>query len=177
VGQPSGERLIVRARSITTKAIAVFVGAALLGGCASTQVGSAPLHASRGATAGGRLVAPRTSYAQDTAYFEDLAKVSPSLSSYVTAHQEVALQALLTDGSAFCAFLARGGGVDTAMESVVVGARNVEGETHLPLSVATFNAIDAVALVTLCPKEQTLIPPVDQAHVKALDRSLSGEAG
>jgi len=85
----------------------------------------------------------------------------------------VALQALLTDGSAFCAFLKRGGGVDDAMESVVIGARSVESQTHLPKSVTTFNAIDAVALVELCPPEQKLLPSADQAHIESLSKSLA----
>jgi hypothetical protein len=89
------------------------------------------------------------------------------------SRQEVALQALLTDGSAFCAFLKRGGGVDDAMESVVIGARSVESQTHLPKSVTTFNAIDAVALVELCPPEQKLLPSADQAHIESLSKSLA----
>ena len=146
---------------------------ALVGGCTSTADRSARSGAGRTAPANGRLVAPRTTYAQDAEYFQDVAKVDPSLSSYVDSRQEVALKALLTDGSAFCAFLERGGGVDSAMESVV-GARGVESETHLPTSVTTFNTIDAVALVDLCPAEQALLPLADRAHIKSLGKSLLG---
>jgi hypothetical protein len=120
------------------------------------------------------LVAPTTTYAEETKYFEDLARVDPSLSSYVGAEQGVALKALLTDGSAFCAFLRRGDGVDGAMESVVIGANSVESATHLPRSVRTYNAVDSVALVDLCPGEQRLLPPADHAHIAALSRSLGG---
>ena len=181
VGQPGGERLTTRQARLTIKAAetlaAVVLFAALAGGCTSTAGRSAGSSAGRAAAAKGRLLAPRTSYAQDAKYFQDVAKVDPSLSSYVDSRQQVALQALLTDGSAFCAFLERGGGVDSAMESVVIGARSVESQSHLPTSVTTFNTIDAVALVELCPAEQELLPPADQAHIKSLSMSLSEPPG
>jgi hypothetical protein len=88
----------------------------------------------------------------------------------------VALQALLTDGSAFCAFLARGGGIDVALEDTALGADSVESKTHLPRSVKTFNSIEAVALVTLCPSEQKLLPKADDAHIKALEHALSAKS-
>ena len=173
--------MTARRAHVTIKAAetlaAVVVFAALAGGCTSTAGRSAGSSAGRTASANGRLVAPRTSYAQDAEYFQDVAKVDPSLSSYVDSRQEVALQALLTDGSAFCAFLDRGGGVDSAMESVVIGARGVESATHLPTSVTTFNTIDAVALADLCPAEQKLLPPADQAHIKSLSKELSEPPG
>lgn len=152
---------------------AVVMCAGLAGGCSASAGHSA---------AGPRtpperpLTAPKTSYAEDTEYFQDLARVDPSLSSYVESKQGVALQALLTGGSAFCAFLKRGGGVDNAMESLVVGADSVESRTHLPRSVATFNAIDSVALVDLCPAEQKLLPASDRAHIQSLSHSLSGSS-
>lgn len=119
-----------------------------------------------------KLRAPKTTYEQDTLYYQDLAKVDQSLTTYVDSEQQVALQALLTDGSAFCAFLARGGGVDTALEATAIGANSVESKTHLPQSVQTFNAIEGVALVTLCPSEQKLLPPADQAHITQLAKNL-----
>ena len=150
--------------------------AALAGGCSAGQpAASARRPASTTSPApGGPLVAPKTSATEDAGYFQDLAKVDPSLATYVNARQDVALQALLTDGSAFCAFLKRGGGVDDAMESVVIGADSVEQKTHLPAGVATFNAIDAVALIDLCPGEQHLLPAADRAHIESLRRSLDG---
>ncbi len=163
--------------TLRTKAlIAVAVIAVLAGGCTSAASKAAPAPSHRAATTG-PLVAPPTSYAQDAAYFQDLSKTDPSLTSYVNSNQEVALQALLTDGSAFCAFLKRGGGVDNAMASVVVGAKSVEADTQLPTSVATFNAIDAVAIIDLCPTEQGLLPAVDRTHIQSLSRSLSGTTG
>jgi hypothetical protein len=119
------------------------------------------------------LVAPKVSATQDSQYFEDLATVDPSLSSYVDSEQGVALQALLTDGAAFCAFLKRGGGIDNAMESVAIGANSVESQTHLPASVQTYNAIDAVALIALCPGEQRLTPASDQAHLAQMEQALA----
>jgi hypothetical protein len=128
--------------------------------------------ASAPTTLGGPLQAPKTSPAQDTLFFTDLARADPSLSDYVNANGNVALQALLTDGSAFCAFLKRDGTIDGAMTSVATGARGVESQTHLPLSVQTFNAIDSVALIALCPTEQTLIPPAAKRNVQSLEQAL-----
>jgi hypothetical protein len=127
-------------------------------------------------TLGGPLIAPKTSTVQDTQYLTDLAQADPSLSSYVQSQGNTALDALLTDGSAFCAFLQRGGGLDNAMESLVVGANSVESQTHLPSSVTTFNAIDAVSLVALCPDEQKLIPAADQTKIQSLEKSLAGSS-
>ena len=119
--------------------------------------------------------APKTSTVQDGQYFTDLAKADPGLGTYVQSEGNVALRALLTDGSAFCAFLQAGGGIDNAMASVVIGARSVELQTHLPSTVTTFNAIDAVSLLTLCPSEQRLVPAAARAKIRALGKALSGE--
>ena len=164
VGQPGGERL-TRIRTLA----ALSLAASLAGGCSSSAhrpAGGFPT------TAVGPLVAPKTTPIQDALYFQDLAKADPSLASYVNTDQGVALKALITDGSAFCAFLRRGGGIDDAMASVVTGANSVESQTHLPASVATYNAIDASALITLCPDEQNLIPSPDQAHIRQLEQAL-----
>ena len=122
-----------------------------------------------------RISAPRTSAAQDGQYFMDLAKADPGLATYVQTEGNVALRALLTDGSAFCAFLQTGGGIDNAMASVVIGARSVEAQTHLPSTVRTFNAIDAVSLLTICPGDQRFVPEADRARVRALGQALAGE--
>lgn len=119
------------------------------------------------------LTAPKATPQQDGQYFTDLGEADPSLATYVQKEGNVGLRALLTDGSAFCAFLARGGGIDNAMASVVEGARTVETQTHLPSTVATYNAIDAVALLNLCPSEQKLLPAHDQSQVRALGEGLS----
>jgi hypothetical protein len=150
-------------------------------GPAPTPAGSGPAPTPAGSgpapTTGGPLVAPKTTTTQDAQYFTDLARADPDLSSYVNHYGNVALKALITDGSAFCAFLARGGGIDNAMSSVVIGANSVKDQTHLPSSVATFNAIDAVALITLCPGEQKLLPPAQQSTIRSLDNSLGSPSG
>jgi hypothetical protein len=175
VGQPSGERLTFRARvahntSRTRTLVAIVVVAALAGGCSASGGHAA---ARPTTTTDGPLVAPKTSYTEDTQYFQDLARVDPGLSSYVESSEGAALQALLTDGAALCAFLKRGGGIDNAMESVVIGAKSVESKTHLPTSVTTFNAIDAVALIDLCPSEQKLLPSADRGHIESLSKLLT----
>src|SRR5579862_1789983 len=123
------------------------------------------------------LAAPKTSTLQDTQYLADVAQADGALASYIQTQGNAALQALLTDGSAFCAFLQRDGNIDDAMASLADGARGVEPQTHLPLTVATFNTIDAVALLTLCPSEQTLLPPTDQAKISQLGRELTSQPG
>jgi hypothetical protein len=122
---------------------------------------------------GGPLVAPKTNPVEDGQYLSDLAAADPGLASYVSKDGNVALQALLTDGAGFCAFLTRGGGIDNAMESLAAGAQSVESQTHLPQSVTTFNAIDSVALLTLCPSELKLIPSADQARIEQLGASIA----
>ena len=155
------------------------IAAAAVTGCASSHTAGGPstAHPSTthpSTTTGGPLVAPQTSTAEDAQYLTDLARVDPGLSSYVSADQQVALKALLTDGAALCAFLHRGGGIDSAMSSVAVGARGVEAQTHLPLSVTTFNAIDAVALVDLCPSDVAMLPAADQGRITQLAAQLHG---
>ncbi len=54
------------------------------------------------------LRAPRTSHAQDTKFFTDVAEADGALASYEQKQQNVALRALLTDGTAFCALFMRG---------------------------------------------------------------------
>ena len=85
----------------------------------------------------------------------------------------MALRALLTDGAAFCAFLLRGGGIDRALTSVAMGAKSVESQTHLPMKVVTFNTMEAVALLTLCPSERKLIPASDRVKIRTLGRALA----
>jgi hypothetical protein len=89
----------------------------------------------------------------------------------------VALQALLTDGSAFCAFLKQGGGIDRALVAEAEGARSTEATTSLPLSVTTFNTIESVALLTLCPSEQSLVPAAVRTRIRNLGDALAKHAG
>jgi hypothetical protein len=119
------------------------------------------------------LTGPKTSPTKDSQYLLDVAKADPALGSYVQQRGNVALRALLTDGAAFCAFLRRGGGIDSALTSVAIGAKSVESQTHLPMKVVTFNTMEAVALLRLCPSEQKLIPASDRAKIKMLGRALA----
>lgn len=120
----------------------------------------------------GPLQAPQATPQQDGDYLTDVTEVDPTLANYAQSGGEVAARALLTDGSAFCAFLARDRAVDPALVSLAVGARSVESQTKLPLGVTTFNTIEAVALLTLCPAEQALLPASDRSHIAQLGRSL-----
>ena len=153
-------------------------GLCIASGCSEggqTAKGPAPVTRPAGpyqARSSSHLVAPKTSAVEDVNYFTDLAKVDPDLATYVNTWDNVALRALLTDGSAFCAFLEQSKSIDDAMASLVIGARSVEKQTHLPVSVKTFNAVDAVALVVLCPSEVKLLPSVDQSHVDRLRAAL-----
>jgi len=119
------------------------------------------------------LVGPGTSATQDTTYLSDVAKADPALANYIQERGNVALRALLTDGGAFCGFLHRGGGIDNAMLSVVVGARSVESKTHLPSKVATFNTMEAVALLTLCPSDRKLVPAAVRSKLHVLAEDLA----
>jgi len=159
--------------------IAASCGAATTHGATTNPAGAGPTTTGPVAPVGpttptslAPLVAPQTSTVQDAQFFAEVAKADSTLSTYIQTYGNVAFRTLLTDGSAFCAFLARGGGVDTAMMSVAIGARGVGAQTHLPSSVTTFNTIDAVALLTLCPAEQGLVPGAVQTRIRALGRQL-----
>jgi hypothetical protein len=115
--------------------------------------------------------------AQDEQYFTEVAEADPALMTYEQHQGNVALRALLTDGSAFCALLQRGGGIDQALVSEAVGARSQEAQTHLPLSVTTYNTMESVALLTLCPSEQVLLPATDRNRIRSLGTSLAGRSG
>ena len=93
--------------------------------------------------------------------------------TYEKKFGDVALRSLLTDGSAFCAFLNRDKDLDTAMVSVAVGARHVESQSHLPMTVPTFNAIDSVALLTLCPSLESVVPSSDLTKIRELGTALA----
>ena len=123
------------------------------------------------------LTAPKVTVAEDAQFLTDVTEVDPALTAYEKRAGNVALRSLLTDGSAFCAFLNRDRDIDTAMVSVAVGARQVESRTHLPLTVTTFNAVDAVALLTLCPSLQPIVPPKDLANIRRLGAALAVPSG
>jgi hypothetical protein len=147
-------------------------GASTTAGRAATTGRRAP-SVSSGAARTAPLAVPKTSPSEDGRYLADVARADATLASYVEQRGDVALRALLTDGSAFCAFLQRDRGIDGAMLSVAVGAKSVESETHLPSTVTTFNTIDAVALLTLCPAEQKLVPASDRSRIDGLGEALA----
>jgi hypothetical protein len=120
-----------------------------------------------------RLSTPTATAGQDGQFLADITEADPALTTYEKKSGNVALRSLLTDGSAFCAFLQRDGSLDDAMVDVAVGARSVESKTHLPLSVTTFNSIDSVAILTLCPSLHTLVPASVMAKIRNLKDSLA----
>ena len=130
-----------------------------------------------GSTKSAPLVAPKTSYAQDAKYMTDVTLADPALASYEQKRGNVALRALLTDGSAFCALVKRGGGIDQALVAEATGARSTESQTHLPLSVTTFNTIEAVALLRLCSTEQKLVPASVRTKIRSLGNALAKHSG
>lgn len=116
------------------------------------------------------LRVPKTTNAQDTRFFTDVAEADPALASYEQKQGNVALRALLTDGAAFCALLTHEKELDAALVEEATGARSSEAQTHLPLSVATFNTIESVALLTLCPSEQKRLPASDRTKIRNLGK-------
>jgi len=132
------------------------------------------------AAASGRsktLSPPKTSLAQDTAFFRDVAEVDPALATYEQKQGNVALRALLTDGAAFCALLRHSRGIDDALVAEAEGVRSTETKTSLPLSVTTFNTIESVSLLTLCPSELRLLPASDRSKVRRLGAALAQRSG
>jgi hypothetical protein len=150
------------------------LGAPTLAASAATHPSSKPAVATpAGLKKPPRLKGPKTSSPQNTQYLADVAKADPPLATYIQQRGNVALRALLTDGTAFCAFLHRGGGLDSAIVSVAIGARSVESQTHLPSNVSTFNTMEAVALVVLCPSDQKLVPASVRSKIRSLTRELA----
>jgi hypothetical protein len=148
--------------------LSVAAGAAACGSAGSGAASST----TSGSKADG-FVTPKTTVSQDSTYLLDVVKADPGLSTYAQSGQ-VADKALLVDGIAFCGYLHQGGGIDRALTSVAAGAQSLESTTHLPMSVTTFNTIEGVALVVLCPSEQKLLPSADQVKIRQLGRQLAG---
>ena len=119
-----------------------------------------------------QLRAPKTTTTQDAHYLTDVAEADSDLVSYVNQYGNSALRYLLDDGLAFCALLRRGGGIDAALVNEAVGARADEKSSHLPLGVHTFNTVESVALIDLCPGEQGLVPPSVRAKLRQLTGAL-----
>ena len=156
-------------------AVALVVAPGSQAGAAATTTSSKPTSSSE-PTRSAPLSAPKTSVAQDEQFLTKVTEADPALATYEQKQGNVALRALLTDGSAFCAFLQRGAGIDNALADVAIGARGEEAKTHLPLSVTTFNSIEAVALLTLCPDDQKLLPASDRSKIRELGNALAKRA-
>lgn len=155
-----------------TIAVVAFLFAVIVGGA----IGLVGPMGSAGASSS-PLKAPKTTDAQDTKFFTEVAEADPALANYEQKQENVALRALLTDGSAFCALLTRSRGLDDALVEEATGARGTESQTHLPLSVATFNTIEGVALLALCPSEQKLLPASVRTKIHNLGKSLAKPPG
>jgi hypothetical protein len=121
--------------------------------------------------------APKTTSAQNTKFLADVTVADPTLATYAQREGTVGLRALLVDGSAFCVLLKRNGGLDEALVAEADGVRGTESRTNLPLSVTTFNTIESVALLTLCPNEQERLPAADRSRVRRLGDVLAKTAG
>jgi len=161
----------------TSVLIAVVAMAVATASCSSNQAApgtrtSRAAHSTRPAA----LTGPKTTPLEDTRYLADVAKADPALAAYVDQRGNVALRALLTDGSAFCAFLHSGQGLDEAIYDVALGARSVQSQTHLPASVANYNTIEALALLNLCPSEQALVPTSVRDRIHRLGQALGRPA-
>jgi hypothetical protein len=120
---------------------------------------------------------PRASTAQEARYLTDAAAVDSDLVAYVNTYGNVALRGMIADGLGFCGFLRRDKGIDAALVDVAEGARGDESTTHLPLSVHTFNTLESLALVDLCPGEQHLVPSSVRTKLRQLTASLHAAAG
>jgi hypothetical protein len=161
----------VAAVTVTVRRIACAFGLALLVllvAATPDLIGPAP-----SASAAAHLRAPKTTVAQDTRFFTDVAGADAALASYEQKQGTVALRALLTDAAAFCALLTHEKDLDTALVEEATGVRSSESQTHLPLSVTTFNTIESVSLLTLCPSELGLLPSSDRTKIRNLGKSLA----
>lgn len=157
----------------TLLAVVVSVGVTLGSQASVPAAGAAATTTTTSGKSSAPLRAPKTTVEQDSKFFSEVTEADPSLENYEQKQGNVALEALLTDGAAFCALLKHGGGIDQALVAEAQGVRDTETQTSLPLSVTTFNAIESVALLTLCPSEQRLVPASVRSKLKRLRSHLS----
>ena len=115
----------------------------------------------------------KTTVAQDQGFFTEVTKADPKLATYAQQQGNMALQALLTAGSAFCVLLKQGGGIDKALVGVAEGVRDTQSQTNFPLSVTSLNTVEAVSLLTLCPSEQRLVPASVRSKIRTLRAELA----
>jgi hypothetical protein len=183
-GEVPGANAIARCIRAGACTLLAVVAASAACSVPSAAAPSPKSSAHSGQAASKPLSAPKTSFSQDEKFFTDVTEADPALVTYEQQQKNVALRALLTDGSAFCALVQRAGGrgagragIDQALVAEADGARSTESTTHLPLSVTTFNTIEAVALLTLCASEQKLLPASDRSKIRALGNALERRPG
>jgi hypothetical protein len=136
------------------------------------SLGNGAAWAASGGHTGASLRAPKTTPVQDAAYLTNVAQADSELATYTQQDGNVALRAMLTDGSAFCALLLKDQSIDAALVDLAAGARSVESQTHLPTSVRTFNTLESVAMIDLCPSEQRMVPAAVRSKLHQLAKSL-----
>ena len=139
-GEVPGANTIVRC--IHTSACTLLAVAAASAACSvpSAAATSPKPAAHSGQAASTPLSAPKTSFSQDEKFFTDVTVADPALVTYEQQQKDVALRALLTDGSAFsrCCIEQE---VEAQVEQASIkrswprrmGSRNTESTTHLPL--------------------------------------------
>jgi hypothetical protein len=105
----TSRRILSRSRPI------LFVLAVMIGGIGAVGSAGASDAPTTTTPSSAPLRAPKTTYVQDTKFFTEVAEADAALATYQQKRGNVALRALLTDGSAFCALLTRAGGLDAAL--------------------------------------------------------------
>jgi hypothetical protein len=167
-----------RALTLVSAGLFVLASGAAIAACGSNSAVSTSTSTPAAALpARGPLSAPRVSATDEEQFFKDVTESDSVLATYVSDNGSIALKTLLTNGSAFCAFLARSRGIDDAMVALAIGAKSADKTAQLPSTVATFNAIEASALLTLCPSEQALLPAADRNKIRSLGESLARGQG
>jgi hypothetical protein len=170
-------RCVVTSAGVLMSVLVLFASVGLSVGAAGATTTSSTTNASKSTTSSKPLTVPKTTVEQDSKFFADVTEADPALVTYEQKHGNVALEALLTAGSAFCALLKRGGGIDEALVEEAQGARSAESQTSLPLTVTTLNTIESAALLTLCRSEQKLVPASVRSKLRRLSNQLSKRAG
>ena len=175
----AGRRHVRSVAVIGVVALALGVGVLPASTAAASPTTSATSHSSKSSGSGSSkgLSLPKTSNTQDTNYLTDIAEADPALATYGQKQGNLAFRTLLTDGAAFCALLKRAKSIDEALVAEADGARSTETQTSLPLSVTTFNTIEAVALVTLCPSELKRVPAAARSRIRSLGAHLAKHPG
>jgi hypothetical protein len=115
---------------------------------------------------------PTYSAAQQNAYFHDVTKSVPSVSSYVNQRGTAALDALLAYGSGFCTFLQAGQDPTTALGNLQTQAQNLQAKTGFTAPQTTYETIATDALIALCPSEQSSLSPDEQAQLQQVKQTI-----